>query len=236
MHRRFRGVLRNDARTTARSLAAGARMLAGLKQALVNLVGHAGRLAWCVLVRVLGLLALALAINAGALYLVGAQSWIALGAPLVIAVLSLPVYLVVGWRSGLGAALDEAWRTLGAPLREEIASRVVAQLGERGAQATRRLGALSDTLAEVRERLAGQRWLVRKVVELLLARVPWAQAIDLPALQQQLVDAADPAALQRLVRERLDGLELPSPLAWLPWVLVALHLSLMAVCVWAAGG
>lgn len=211
-------------------------MLAGLKQALGSLVGHAGRLAWCVLARVLGLLALALAINAGALYLFGGQSWVALGAPLVIAALALPVYLVVGWRSGLSAALDEAWRTLGAPLREEIASRVVEQLGERGAQAARRLGVLSDTLTEVRERLAGQRWLVRKLVELLLARVPWAQAIDFPALQQQLAGVTDHGTLQRMVRERLDGLELPSPLAWLPWAVVALHLASMAVSVWAAGG
>lgn len=211
-------------------------MLAGLSQALGTLFGHAGRLLWRVLARLLGLLAIGLAINAAALLWVGSQSWIALGTPLVVAAISLPAYLVVGWRSGLGAAIDEAWRTLGAPLREEVASRVVAQLQQRTAAPAQKLAALADTVADVRARLAGQRWWLRKTVELLLARVPWAQAIDLPALQQRLAGASEPAALQGLVREQLDRIELPSPLAWLPWALVGLHLAAMAVCVWIASG
>ncbi|MCC6592791.1 MAG: hypothetical protein IT479_05900 [Xanthomonadales bacterium] len=210
-------------------------MLANLTEALGTLVGHASRLLWRVLSRVAGFLLLALAINAGALLWVGAQSWIALGAPLVIAALSLPAYLVVGWRTGIGAAIDEVWRTLGAPLREEVASRVVGQLQQRSAAPAQKLAAMADTVAEVRARLAGQRWWLRKTVELLLARVPWAQAIDLPALQQRLAGAADPGALQRIVREQLDRVELPSPLAWVPWALVSLHLAAMSVGVGAAG-
>lgn len=209
-------------------------MLAGLSQALGTLVGHAGRLLWHALARLLGLFAVGLAINAAALLWVGAQSWIALGTPLVVAALSLPAYLFVGWKTGIGAAVDEAWRTLGAPLREEIASRVVAQLQQRAAAPAQKLAALADTVTEVRGRLAGQRWWLRKTVELLLARVPWAQAIDLPALQQHLATAGDPGALQRVVREQLDRVELPSPLAWMPWALVGLHLAAMAVCVWIA--
>lgn len=209
-------------------------MLAGLSQALGTLVGHAGRLSWRVLARLLGLLAIGLAINAAALLWVGSQSWIALGTPLVVAAVSLPAYLLVGWRSGLGAAIDEAWRTLGAPLREEVASRVVGQLQQHAAAPAQKLAALADTVTEVRARLAGQRWWLRKTVELLLARVPWAQAIDLPALQQRLAGANDPGALQRVVREQLDRIELPSPLAWMPWALVGVHLAAMAFCVWIA--
>lgn len=207
-------------------------MLATLTQALGTLITHAGRLLRSALLPLLGLCLAGTAINAISLLLVGMQSWSTLGAPLVVALLSLPAYLFVGWKAGIGAALDEAWRTLGAPLREEVAIRVVAQLGERGEQASRKLGALADTVAEVRTRLADQRWLVRTLVELLLARVPWAQALDPQVLQQRLAGASEPAALQRVVREQLDRIELPAPLAWLPFALVGLHVIAMTACIW----
>jgi hypothetical protein len=179
-----------------------------------------------------GLLALGMALNLGLLaYLVPdlleawrAGEWLSLAGTAVLLpllLLVLPLYLVLGYRLGLGSALDYAWTELGGPLRSFIAERAVAGVQGRGPQ---RLADLAPTLGDLKTALAGRPWIVRKVVTLLLARVPFADALAEPALREKLESADGRGLMQAVVEQGLGQLSVPG----FRWAALALLVCLNA--------
>ena len=148
-------------------------------------VRHAGGLLARVLLHAFGLLALGMTLNLVLLgYLVPGLAeawqdgqWLDLAGTVVLLpllVLVMPLYLVLGYRLGIGSAIDYAWTELGGPLRSFIAERVVA--GIQG-KVPERLTQLAPALGDLQAALEGRPWIVRKVVSLLISRLPFAEAL-----------------------------------------------------------
>lgn len=180
-------------------------------------VRHAGGLLGRVLLHALGLLALGIALNLVLLaYLVPglAQAWqggqwldvAGTVALLPLLLLVLPLYLVLGYRLGIGSAIDYAWTELGGPLRRFIAERVVAGIPDKVPE---RLTNLAPTLGDLKTALEGRPWIVRKVISLLLSRLPFAQALAEPAVRAKLEAADGRGVMQAVVEQRLGQLSVP---------------------------
>ncbi|MFO1496031.1 MAG: hypothetical protein U1F26_15390 [Lysobacterales bacterium] len=206
--------------------------------ALATLAAHAGRLLWLLLSRLALCVLLGATINAALLYERVGAGWTAwqaghwgglagsvLALPLVLA--SMLAYAVLGYRQGLSAALDQAFRTLSGPLLDLIAERASALLQR--AEGAERLAELPARLRDLDERLQGQRWIVRKIAGLLLARLPYADLLNRPEVSERLQAAREGDTLTTLIRRELDRIELPG-LGWWPIAaLVTLHLGLIAL-------
>lgn len=208
--------------------------------ALATLAAHAGRLLWLLLSRLALCVLLGATINAALLYERVGAGWTAwqaghwgglagsvLALPLVLA--SMLAYAVLGYRQGLSAALDQAFRTLSGPLLDLIAERASALLQRAGGSRAERLAELPARLRDLDERLQGQRWIVRKIAGLLLARLPYADLLNRPEVSERLQAAREGDTLTTLIRRELDRIELPG-LGWWPIAaLVTLHLGLIAL-------
>lgn len=201
-----------------------------LGDGLSILVAHAARLAFLVISRVALCVLGGLTLNGLLLYSQAPtllSSWqsgqwgsMAISALLVpVVVVSMVAYVVLGYRQGLAAAIDHAWQTLGSPLLDAVSERAAGLMLRTGEPVTSRMGQLATSVDELTQRLPKQRWVVRKVVGLLLARLPFASMLADPQLTQRVQGLTDEKAIAGLVRKELDRIELPN-IGWVPLVAV----------------
>ena len=201
-----------------------------LGDGLSILVAHAARLAFLVISRVALCVLGGLTLNGLLLYSQAPtllSSWqsgqwgsMAISALLVpVVVVSMVAYVVLGYRQGLAAAIDHAWQTLGSPLLDAVSERAAGLMLRTGEPVTSRMSQLATSVDELTQRLPKQRWVVRKVVGLLLARLPFASTLADPQLTQRVQGLTDEKAIAGLVRKELDRIELPN-IGWVPLVAV----------------
>ena len=192
-------------------------------------VRHAGGLLGRVILHAFGLLALGMVLNLALLaYLAPglldawhAGQWLSLAGTAVLLpllLLVLPIYLVLGYRLGIGSAIDYAWTELGGPLRRFIAERVVA--GIQG-KVPERLTTLAPALGDLKSALADRPWIIRKVLSLLLSRLPFAEALAEPAVREKLEAADGRGVMQAVVEQRLGQLSVPG-FGWAALVVLVL--------------
>jgi hypothetical protein len=84
-----------------------------------------------------------------------------------------------------------------------------------GEPVTSRMNQLARSVDDLTGRLPKQRWLVRKVVGLLLARLPFAELLADPELTRKVQSLTDEKAIAGLLRKELDRIELPD-IGWVP--------------------
>lgn len=197
-----------------------------LGDGLSILVAHAAKLAFLVISRVALCVLGGLALNAlllysqapGLLSLWQSGQWgsMAISTLLVpVVVVSMVAYVVLGYRQGLAAAIDHAWQTLGSPLLDAVSERAAGLMVRTGEPVTSRMSQLATSVDELTQRLPKQRWFVRKVVGLLLARLPFASTLSDPQLIQRVQGLTDEKAVAGLMRKELDRIELPN-IGWVP--------------------
>lgn len=201
-----------------------------LGDSLSTLIAHAARLGYLLVSRIALCVIGGLALNGLLLYsqapalLSAWQSghWgsMAMSTLLVpIVVVSMIAYVVLGYRQGLAAAIEHAWQTLGSPLLDAVAERAAGLMVSTGEPLTSRMNQLATSVDELAQRLPQQRWVVRKVVGLLLARLPFAALLADPQLTQRVQSLTDEKAIAGLVRKELDRIELPN-IGWVPLAVV----------------
>ena len=197
-----------------------------LADSLSILIAHAARLGFLVFSRVTLCVLGGLALNALLLYLQapevlsswqsghwGSMAMSALLIPTVVA--SMLAYVVLGYRLGLMAAIEHAWQTLGSPLLDAVAERAAGLMLTTGGPVRSRMSQLATSVDELTQRLPRQRWIVRKVVGLLLARLPFAALLSRPELAQRVQSLTDEKAIVGLLRKELERIELPN-IGWMP--------------------
>lgn len=201
-----------------------------LGDGLSSLFAHAGQLAWLVLSRVAICVVFGTLLNGGLAYwkwdalTTAAQSgnwWsvasLSLLVPLML--LALVGFLVLGYRQGLEAALQYVWRMLGGPLLDVVAERAVGLVKTSTGPIAPRLAQIDAGIDELNRRLPEQRWIVRKAVAMLLARLKLDKLLAAPELWERLRGATDDRAMVGLLRQELDQIELPG-LGWWPLALL----------------
>lgn len=201
-----------------------------LGESLSLLFAHAARIGFLVSSRIALCLMGGLALNGLLLWsqapalLVSWQSghWGSMAAstllvPIVVA--SMIAYVVLGYRQGLAAAIEHAWQTLGSPLLDAVAERGARLMLTTGEPLADRAGRIAAAVDELAERVPRQNWLVRKVVGLLVARLPFATMLANPELTGRLQSLGDEKAIAAMLRKELDRIELPN-VGWVPLAVV----------------
>jgi hypothetical protein len=143
----------------------------------------------------------------------GSMALSALMVPIMI--VSMVAYVVLGYRLGLMAAIEHAWQTLGNPLLDAVAERAAGLAMNTGEPLTSRMKQLAGAVNELAARVPRQRWLVRKVVGMMLARLPFSELLADPELTRKVQSLTDEKAIAGLLRKELDRMELPN-IGWVP--------------------